>query len=115
MVRLLNVRRLCTATGGIWTKYPSGRRVPLYRINIVPLINLVNKCIPLKFVRDCFEDLKNQEAGRAKNGRLESGPGQFGVVRRVTAEEDTMENNTMYSCGSLAPKMKATVLNYSQP
>ena len=62
-----------------------------------------------KFVRDCFEDLKNQEAGRAKNGRLESGPGQFGVVRRVTAEEDTMENNTMYSCGSLAPKMKATV------
>ena len=62
-----------------------------------------------KFVRDCFEDLKNQEAGRAKNGRLETGPGQFGVVRRVTAEEDTMENNTMYSCGSLAPKMKATV------
>jgi len=61
----------------------------------------------IKFVRDCFEDLKNQEAGRAKNGRLESGPGQFGVVRRVTAEEDTMENNTMYSCGSLAPKMKA--------
>ena len=56
--------------------------------------------------------MKNQEAGRAKNGRLESGPGQFGVVRRVTAEEDTMENNTMYSCGSLAPKMKATVSKY---
>ena len=35
------------------------------------------------------------------------GPGQFGVIRRITAEEDKMENNTMYSCGSLAPKMKA--------
>ena len=35
------------------------------------------------------------------------GPGQFGVVRRITSDEDKMENNTMYSCGSLAPKMKA--------
>lgn len=61
----------------------------------------------IQFMKECFDDLKKQEAGRAKNGRLESGPGQFGVVRRITAEEDTMENNTMYSCGSLAPKMKA--------
>ena len=35
-------------TGGIWTKYPSGRRVRLYRIIIVPLMHWVNKFIPLK-------------------------------------------------------------------
>ena len=40
---------------------------------------------------------------------LEGFEPQMRVFRRVTAEEDTMENNTMYSCGSLAPKMKATV------
>ena len=57
--------------------------------------------------REWFVELAQQEPGRAKFGALESGPGAFGVVRRITADQDQLENNTMYSCGSLAPKMKA--------
>jgi len=54
-----------------------------------------------------FAGLKDQSATSTKFGRLEPGPGQFGVVRRIQQGEDEGENNTMYSCGSLAPKMKA--------
>ena len=54
-----------------------------------------------------FSSLKDQSEESSKFGRLEPGPGQFGVVRRIQQDEDRMENKTMYSCGSLAPKMKA--------
>lgn len=54
-----------------------------------------------------FDELKNQSQTSTKFGRLEPGPGEFGVIRRIQQGDDEMENNTMYSCGSLAPKMKA--------
>ena len=48
-----------------------------------------------------FGELKTQKESTKKFGSLEPGPGAFGVIRRVKQGEDEMENNTMYSCGSL--------------
>jgi len=61
----------------------------------------------VSFLEESFKGLKAQTEDNSKFGRLEPGPGQFGVVRRIQQDEDKQENGTMYSCGSLAPKMKA--------
>ena len=38
-------------------------------------------------IRQWFDELKHQEAGKGKFGRLETGPGAFGVVRRIGQDE----------------------------
>ena len=38
-------------------------------------------------IRQWFDELKSQEAGKGKFGRLETGPGAFGVVRRIGQDE----------------------------
>ena len=44
-------------------------------------------------IRQWFDELKHQEAGKGKFGRLETGPGAFGVVRRIGQDE-----GSFYSC-----------------
>lgn len=41
----------------------------------------------MTLMRQWFEELKSQEAGKGKFGRLETGPGAFGVVRRIGQDE----------------------------
>ena len=41
----------------------------------------------MTLMRQWFDELKSQEAGKGKFGRLETGPGAFGVVRRIGQDE----------------------------
>lgn len=57
------------------------------------------------YMKNAFDDVKNQKSDVHKFSGLDSKPAVFGVVRRVK-DDSLVENQTMYSCGSLAPKMK---------
>ena len=51
-------------------------------------------------------DLAAQPASTEQhNVAYEKSPGDFGVVKRTTGIDERAENQQMYSCGSLAPKM----------
>ncbi|CAG5080421.1 Oidioi.mRNA.OKI2018_I69.PAR.g9583.t1.cds [Oikopleura dioica] len=78
-------------------------------VAVAKLLSVNGEVFPkvVAFLEESFKGLKDQSENNSKFGRLEPGPGQFGVVRRIQQDEDKQENGTMYSCGSLAPKMKA--------
>ena len=59
------------------------------------------------YILTAWEDTKNQKKDVENFSRIDKTmPAQFGVVREI--QNNKCENQTMYSCGSLAPKMKAT-------
>ena len=54
-----------------------------------------------------FENVQNQPVESHKYGNLSQEPANFGVVKQLRDNDPGLhENQTMYSCGSLAPKMK---------
>ncbi|BFZ12449.1 hypothetical protein BsWGS_15488 [Bradybaena similaris] len=57
-------------------------------------------------IREGFEKIKEQPATSEKYGGFENTPAIFGVVKQLRDNDmDLHTNQTMYSCGSLAPKM----------
>uniref|UniRef100_T1JGS2 TOG domain-containing protein n=1 Tax=Strigamia maritima TaxID=126957 RepID=T1JGS2_STRMM len=72
--------------------------VRAYGLHVVTTV--VNK------VREGLSNVKNQQAESEKYADIEKGPATFGVVKRLRDNDmDLHTNQTMYSCGSLAPKM----------
>ena len=54
-----------------------------------------------------FDNVQNQPVESHKYGNLSHEPASFGVVKQLRDNDPRLhENQTMYSCGSLAPKMK---------
>ena len=54
-----------------------------------------------------FDEVKNQPVESHRYGELSREPANFGVVKQMRDNDPMLhENQTMYSCGSLAPKMK---------
>jgi len=76
-------------------------------VAVAKLLSVNEQVFPkiVSFLEESFKGVKVQTEDNSKFGRLEPGPGQFGVVRRIQQDEDKQENGTMYSCGSLAPKV----------
>ncbi len=57
-------------------------------------------------VREGLRGLKEQPEESLRYGDLSTGPADFGVAKRARDNDpDLHENQQMYSCGSLAPKM----------
>lgn len=57
-------------------------------------------------VKEGLADLVNQPVESEKYGNLDTGPAEFGVAKRIRDNDPVLhENQQMYSCGSLAPKM----------
>jgi len=57
-------------------------------------------------VEEGLSDLVNQPVESEKYGNLDTGPADFGVAKRIRDNDPSIhENQQMYSCGSLAPKM----------
>jgi len=51
-------------------------------------------------------EIKNQNVESEKYGNLDTGPAEFGIAKKIRDNDVSLhENKTMYSCGSLAPKM----------
>ena len=58
-------------------------------------------------MKEAFDNVQNQPQESHRYGDLSSKPGDFGVVKSLRDNDPRLhENQTMYSCGSLAPKMK---------
>lgn len=58
-------------------------------------------------MENCFAGVKDQPTESHKYGDLSSEPANFGVAKKMRDNDpDLHENQTMYSCGSLAPKMQ---------
>ena len=61
----------------------------------------------LKVMQSAFDSVKDQPVESHRYGELSTDPAQFGVVKQLRDNDPELhENQTMYSCGSLAPKMK---------
>ncbi|XP_014671947.1 PREDICTED: uncharacterized protein LOC106812561 [Priapulus caudatus] len=59
-------------------------------------------------ITEGLENVKMQEETQEKYGGLEKGPATFGVAKRARDNDPELHSNQlMYSCGSLAPKMRA--------
>ena len=58
---------------------------------------------------DGFEKVTDQKPTANANPRMDTRPANFGVIKEIRSSDNDgiVENQTMYSCGSLAPKMKA--------
>ncbi|XP_041353501.1 uncharacterized protein LOC121371570 [Gigantopelta aegis] len=53
-----------------------------------------------------FKGVEKQAASAQKYSNLDKGPATYGVVKQLRDNDDALHTNqTMYSCGSLAPKM----------
>ncbi|XP_078593864.1 uncharacterized protein LOC144871827 [Branchiostoma floridae x Branchiostoma japonicum] len=60
----------------------------------------------LQKAREGLEGIENQPASTEKYSGLDKGPATYGVVKKLRDNDmDLHTNQTMYSCGSLAPKM----------
>ena len=58
-------------------------------------------------MKEAFDNVQNQPMESHRYGDMSSKPGDFGVVKQLRDNDPRLhENQTMYSCGSLAPKMK---------
>ncbi|CAG5132048.1 unnamed protein product [Candidula unifasciata] len=74
----------------------------------VAITNIVKAYVEVVFskIKEGFEKIKEQPATSEKYGGLENTPAVFGVVKQLRDNDmDLHTNQTMYSCGSLAPKM----------
>jgi len=57
-------------------------------------------------VREGLKNIKDQPVESEKYGSFHAGPAEFGVAKKIRDNDISLhENQTMYSCGSLAPKM----------
>ncbi|CAH1263660.1 Hypp2742 [Branchiostoma lanceolatum] len=60
----------------------------------------------LQKVQEGLEGIEKQPASTEKYSGLDKGPATYGVVKKLRDNDmDLHTNQTMYSCGSLAPKM----------
>ncbi|KAK2561519.1 hypothetical protein P5673_015491 [Acropora cervicornis] len=58
-------------------------------------------------VREGLKSIEKQEATTEKYAGIEKGPATFGVIKRLRDNDMELHSNKqMYSCGSLAPKMR---------
>jgi len=61
----------------------------------------------LKMINLALVNVKDQPVESHRYGELSRDPAHFGVVKQLRDNDPELhENQTMYSCGSLAPKMK---------
>jgi hypothetical protein len=61
----------------------------------------------LQIMQSAFTSVKDQPVESHRYGDLSSDPAPFGVAKQLRDNDPELhENQTMYSCGSLAPKMK---------
>ena len=61
----------------------------------------------LKIMLSAFDSVKDQPVESHRFGELSKDPAHFGVVKQLRDNDPELhENQTMYSCGSLAPKMR---------
>jgi len=61
----------------------------------------------LKIMLSAFDSVKDQPVESHRYGELSKDPAHFGVVKQLRDNDPELhENQTMYSCGSLAPKMR---------
>ena len=61
----------------------------------------------LQTMQSAFTSVKDQPVESHRYGDLSSDPAHFGVAKQLRDNDPELhENQTMYSCGSLAPKMK---------
>eukprot|EP00088_Acartia_fossae_P034486 TRINITY_DN3539_c0_g1_i5.p1 TRINITY_DN3539_c0_g1~~TRINITY_DN3539_c0_g1_i5.p1 ORF type:complete len:776 (-),score=143.13 TRINITY_DN3539_c0_g1_i5:435-2762(-) len=120
----------CVAAGSFIHSYPDQSKsslpvlLPLFYQNLedpissvrqgaaIAIANVVraygNEILPdlISRITAAIENLKNQPEESEKYGNLETGPATYGVAKRIRDNDpDLHENQTMYSCGSLAPKM----------
>jgi len=57
-------------------------------------------------IKASVDNIKNQPEESEKYGNLDTGPATYGVAKRIRDNDPELhENQTMYSCGSLAPRM----------
>jgi len=57
-------------------------------------------------IKQGFTDLKSQPVESEKYGSFQAGPVEYGVAKKIRDNDISLhENQIMYSCGSLAPKM----------
>jgi len=57
-------------------------------------------------IREGLKNIKDQPVESEKYGSFHAGPAEFGVAKKIRDNDISLhENQTMYSCGSLAPKM----------
>jgi len=57
-------------------------------------------------IKEGLTNVKNQQVESEKYGTFDTGPAEFGVAKRLRDNDPAIhENQTMFSCGSLAPKM----------
>ena len=68
----------------------------------------------LKIMLSAFDSVKDQPVESHRYGELSKDPAHFGVVKQMRDNDPELhENQTMYSCGSLAPKMKRKGIIFS--
>merc|ERR1711997_359192 len=64
----------------------------------------------VSMMEDTFDRVKDQPVESQRYGDMSKDPANFGVVKQLRDNDPQLhENQTMYSCGSLAPKMKRSV------
>jgi len=57
-------------------------------------------------IREGLKNIEDQAVESEKYGSFHTGPAEFGVAKKIRDNDISLhENQTMYSCGSLAPKM----------
>jgi len=120
----------CVAAGSFVRSYPEESRpsfpemLPLFYQNLEDPISSVRQGAAIAIsnvvraygqeilsdlitrITNAIDNLKNQPEESEKYGSLDSGPTTYGVAKRVRDNDpDLHENQTMYSCGSLAPRM----------
>ena len=68
----------------------------------------------LKIMLSAFDSVKDQPVESHRYGELSKDPAHFGVVKQLRDNDPELhENQTMYSCGSLAPKMRRKGIKFS--
>lgn len=120
----------CVAAGSFILSYPQDSRsslsvlLPLFYQNLedpissvrqgaaIAIANVVRaygqEILPelITRIKTSVDNIKNQPEESEKYGNLDTGPATYGVAKRSRDNDPELhENQTMYSCGSLAPKM----------
>ncbi|RUS87848.1 hypothetical protein EGW08_004381 [Elysia chlorotica] len=74
--------------------------------NIVKAYDAAEHEIVFAKIKEGFEKIKDQKATSEKYAAIDKTPATYGVVKQLRDNDmDLHTNQTMYSCGSLAPKM----------
>lgn len=75
--------------------------------NVVKAYGESALAVVMEKVREGLKGIEKQEATTEKYAGIEKGPATFGVIKRLRDNDMELHSNKqMYSCGSLAPKMR---------